>query len=277
MISSGNATVYVSSLDEAIHFYTRQLGLNLTNRIGDRWATVDAGSSYWTSQGIAAGLTLGLRPASPQYPRPGTTGGVGFGFETYKRIEDVAAALAARHVRVAGDVIGFEAGKVVAFADLDGVATYAWEFSEEMLAEVNRESVPDALLSGGHAIVYVSDMNAAIRFYADTLGLKLTYRFEDKFATIEAGRNLLLALHPKTPNTPDPGTKGSVTLGLIVDEPIDTVIARLAQRGVRVTGRSEPGRSVDIEDLDGNVITLWETHAFTIGDELAAPAAAARR
>ena len=277
MISSGNATVYVSSLDEAIHFYTRQLGLNLTNRIGDRWATVDAGSSYWTSQGIAAGLTLGLRPASPQYPRPGTTGGVGFGFETYKRIEDVAAALAARHVRVAGDVIGFEAGKVVAFADLDGVATYAWEFSEEMLAEVNRESVPDALLSGGHAIVYVSDMNAAIRFYADTLGLKLTYRFEDKFATIEAGRNLLLALHPKTPNTPDPGTKGSVTLGLIVDEPIDTVIARLAQRGVRVTGRSEPGRSVDIEDLDGNVITLWEAHAFATGDERAEPAASARR
>ena len=277
MISSGNATVFVSSLDDAIHFYTRQLGLKLTNRIGDRWATVDAGSSYWTSQGIAAGLTLGLRPASPQYPRPGTTGGVGFGFETYKRIEDVSAQLTARHVRVAGDVISFEAGKVVAFADLDGVATYAWEFSEEMLADVNRESVPDALLSGGHAIVYVSDMDAAIRFYADTLGLKLTYRFESKFATIEAGRNLLLALHPKTPNTPDPGTKGSVTLGLVVDEPIDTVIARLAQRGVRVTGRSEPGRSVDIEDLDGNVITLWEAHAFATGDELAEPAASARR
>jgi catechol 2,3-dioxygenase-like lactoylglutathione lyase family enzyme len=260
MISSGNATVYVSNLDEAIQFYTRQLGLKLTNRIGDRWATVDAGSSYWTGKGTAAGLTLGLRPASPRYPSPGTTGGVGFGFETYKRIEDVAAQLKRRRVRVTGDVISFEAGNVIAFADLDGVPTYAWEFSEEMLAEVNGESVPDALISGGHAIVYVSDMDAAIRFYADTLGLKLTYRFEDKFATIEAGRNLLLAVHPKTPNTPDPGTKGSVTLGLVVDEPIDTVVSRLAQRGVRVTGRSEPDRSVDIEDLDGNVITLWEGH-----------------
>ena len=68
-----------------------------------------------------------------------------------------------------------------------------------------------------------------------------------------------------------------MTLGLIVDGPIDTVVARLVERGVRVTGRSEPGRSVDIEDLDGNVITLWEAHAFTIGGELAAPAAAARR
>ena len=32
MISSGNATVYVSNLDEAIHFYTRQLGLKLEMR-----------------------------------------------------------------------------------------------------------------------------------------------------------------------------------------------------------------------------------------------------
>lgn len=273
MISSGNATVYVSSLDEAIEFYTRQLGLKLTNRIGDRWATVDAGPSYWTSKGTTAGLTLGLRPASPRYPPPGTTGGVGFGFETYKRIEDVAAQLEGRGVRLAGDVIAFEAGKVVPFTDLDGVPTYAWEFSEEMMAEVDRASVPDTLLSGGLAIVYVSDMDAAIRFYADTLGLRLTYRFDDKFATLEVGRNLLLSLHPKTPNTPDPGTKGSVTLGLVVDEPIETVVSRLARRGVRVTGRSQPDGSVDIEDLDGNVITLWD--ARTLGSEVGVETAGA--
>ena len=71
-----------------------------------------------------------------------------------------------------------------------------------------------------------------------------------------------IALHPKTPNTPDPGTRGSVTLGLVVDEPIDTVVSRLVQRGVRVTARSEKDRSVDIEDLDGNVITLWDAHTL---------------
>ena len=80
MISGGNATVYVSNLDEAIEFYTQQLGLKLTNRIGDRWATIETGPSYWTSEGVSAGLTLGLRPASPHYPRPGTAGAVGFGF-----------------------------------------------------------------------------------------------------------------------------------------------------------------------------------------------------
>jgi catechol 2,3-dioxygenase-like lactoylglutathione lyase family enzyme len=262
MISSGNATVYVSDLDAAIRFFTERLGLRLTNRIGDRWATIDAGASYWTSKGTRAGLTLGLQPASAHYPPPGTTGGIGFGFETYTRIEDVAEQLTRRGVRVAGDVVAFEAGKVVAFTDLDGVPTYAWEFSEDMLAEVKHEAMPGTLLSGGHAIVYVSDMDAAIRFYSHTLELKLTYRFENKFATLEAGRNFLLTLHPKTPNTPIPGTKGSVTLGLVVDGPIDAVLSRLVQRGVKVTGRSEPGRSVDIEDLDGNVITLWEAHAF---------------
>jgi catechol 2,3-dioxygenase-like lactoylglutathione lyase family enzyme len=275
MISSGNATIYVSDLDAAIRFYTQQLGLKLTNRIGDRWATIDAGSSYWTSEGIAAGLTLGLRPAAPQDAPPGTTGGVGFGFETYQHIEDVASDLKKRGVRTAGDVIAFEAGKVVAFTDLDGVATYAWEFSEEMLEDVDRESQPDRLISGGHAIVYVSDMDAAIRFYADTLGMKLTYRFENKFATIEAGGNLLLALHPKTPNTPDPGTKGSVTLGLVVDEPLDAVLSRLAQRGVRVVAPATPS-AADIEDLDGNVITLWEAHAVGSAADFETAGAASR-
>ena len=63
MFSSGNATVYVSNLDSAIRFYTTQLGLKLTNRFGDRWATIDAGPSYWTPRETLAGLTIGLRPA----------------------------------------------------------------------------------------------------------------------------------------------------------------------------------------------------------------------
>ena len=94
--------------------------------------------------------------------------------------------------------------------------------------------------------------------------------------TVEAGR-LVIAIHPQTPRTPVPGTKGSVTLGLVVDEPIDTVLSRLAQRGVRTAGRSEANRTVsnravDIEDLDGNVITLWEAHAVAAEGELASSA-----
>jgi catechol 2,3-dioxygenase-like lactoylglutathione lyase family enzyme len=285
MISNGNATIYVSDLAAAIRFYTEQLGLTLTNRLGDRWATIETGLSYWTTEAVGAGLIIGLRPASAQYPSPGLRGGVGFGVETYTPIEEVVAEFSGRGVRISSEIIRFEAGNTFMFEDLDGVPSYVHEFPPEMLDEANRGAATEAppnegsLLSGGHAIVYVSNMDAAIRFYAETLGLTLTYRFEDKFATVEAGR-LVIAIHPQTPRTPVPGTKGSVTLGLVVDEPIDTVLSRLAQRGVRTlappkpsgeggTGRSEANRSVDIEDLDGNVITLWEAHAAAAEGELA--------
>lgn len=47
-------------------------------------------------------------------------------------------------------------------------------------------------------------MDAAIRFYTDTLGLTLTNRFENHFATVEVGRSLVLGIHPRTPRTPIP-------------------------------------------------------------------------
>ena len=216
---------------------------------------------------------------------------MGFGIETYTPVEEVAAELTKRGVRITSEVIRFEAGNTFAFEDLDGVPSYVHEFPPEMLEADGvggdaADASGAALLSGGHAIVYVSNMDAAIRFYADTLGLRLTNRFEDKFATVEAGR-LVIALHPQTPLTPVPGTKGSVTLGLVVDEPIDTVLSRLAQRGVRTlappkpsgksgTGRSESDRSVDIEDLDGNVITLRDTSAHVSENDLTAPGLSAR-
>ena len=281
MFSSGNATVHVADLDGAIRFYTATLGFTLTNRFGDRWATIEAGPSYWTTREGGAGLVLGLRPASPEYPTPGTLGGVGFGLETYAPVKDVATTLATRGVRVDKEIISFEAGNVFSFVDLDGVASYVHQFPPEMIDDDDKDrhaasGADQRLLSGGHAIVYVSDMDAAIHFYTDTLGLNLTNRFENHFATVEIGRSLVLGIHPPTPRTPIPGAKGSVTLSLVVDEPLDAVLARLSQRGVRMTGHAEPGRWVDIEDLDGNVITLWEADAFTREGELAAPGAVAR-
>ena len=43
------------------------------------------------------------------------------------------------------------------------------------------------MFSGGNVTVYVSNMDRAVRFYSDTLGLKLAYRFGDHWASIEAG------------------------------------------------------------------------------------------
>jgi catechol 2,3-dioxygenase-like lactoylglutathione lyase family enzyme len=265
MISGGNATVYVSNMDEAIHFYTRRLGFALTNRFGNQWATLDVGSSYWTKG--HAGLTIGLHPVSAKDPVPGTAGGIGFGFETYMPIETVVATLIDRGVQITSEIVRYEGGNCVALAVADGLATFINEFPPDMvpdsdLADEVGDEKPSspALVSGGQAIVYVSNMDAGVRFYTEKLGLKLTNRFEDKYATAEAG-NLLLAIHPKTPMTPHPGKKGSVMLGLQVDEPMERVVSRLTERGVRMSGEStspDSGGRVEFEDEDGNPIYLWD-------------------
>ena len=267
MISGGNATIYVSNMDAAVQFYTGTLGLTLTNRFGNHWATLEAGTCYW-SHGDA-GLTIGLHPASPKRPSPGTAGGVGFGLETYMPIEQVAALLTARGVAITSEIIRYEAGNVFMFTDLDGLPTYINEFPPGMLPTsdlgttgITKDQPSPALVGGGHAIVYVSNMDAGVRFYSEKLGLALTNRYGDQFATVEAGR-FILAIHPKTPRTPDPGSKGSVTLGFQVDEPMDRVVSRLTERGVRMTGNAppDPERLVELEDEDGNAIYLWEATA----------------
>jgi catechol 2,3-dioxygenase-like lactoylglutathione lyase family enzyme len=267
MISGGNVTVYVANMDAAVQFYTATLGLALTNRFGSHWATLESGPGFWSENG--AGLTIGLHPASPAHAAPGSAGGVGYGLETYEPAERVMARLQEKGTRITSEIIRYEAGNCFMLLDLDGLPTYVNEFPPHMVSrsDVGREthtraSVPGAGF-GGHAIVYVSNMDTGVRFYSEKLGLPLTNRYGDHFATVEAG-NLVLAIHPKTPNTPDPGKKGSVALGLQVDEPMERVVARLTERGVRLTGETAPpdsGRRVEFEDEDGNPIYVWEARA----------------
>ena len=267
MISNGNATVYVSDIDAAIRFYTEALGLKLTNRFGHQWATIHAGPSYWTTDEVGAGLIIGLHPMSAKAPRPGTVGSIGFGLETYEPLEQVIPTLRKRGVKVTSDIVRFEAGNSVGFEDPDGHPSYVHEFPPWMLPPTDLQTSTDGTrdaasetLTGGHAIVYVSSMDAAVRFYSEILDLPLTNRYGDQWATVEAG-SLAIALHPQTPHSPKPGTKGSVVLGLVADGPIDRVISRLAERGVRVAGgvvQSALRGYVEMEDPDGNVIYIWE-------------------
>ena len=116
------------------------------------------------------------------------------------------------------------------------------------------------MISGGNATIFVSNMDSAVQFYTQVLGLKLSNRFGDHWATVEAGRGLTIGLHPASPKYPAPGTKGAMMLGLEIDEPITAVVNRLTERGVRFSsiGRDEGGAFVGFEDPDGNAIYLWE-------------------
>ena len=173
MISGGNATVYVSNMDAAVQFYTETLGLTLTNRFGNHWATLETGTCYWTHG--EAGLTIGLHPASPKRPAPGTAGGVGFGLETYMPIEQVASLLTTRGVTITSEIIRYEAGNVFMFTDLDGLPTYINEFPLNMLPEsdlgTNRSKEAESsseLVAGGHAIVWTPGSASTARSWGSS-------------------------------------------------------------------------------------------------------------
>jgi catechol 2,3-dioxygenase-like lactoylglutathione lyase family enzyme len=138
------------------------------------------------------------------------------------------------------------------------------------------------MITGGTATVYVSNMDNAIRFYTEVLGLKLTNRFGDHWATVRAGATLVIGLHPWSKKYPPPGTKGSVQIGLIVsrDEPIEALAARLRRQGVDVSDvlRSEEANYISFTDPDGNPIYVGDRDYVSDGaaefqDELESDAA----
>jgi predicted enzyme related to lactoylglutathione lyase len=123
------------------------------------------------------------------------------------------------------------------------------------------------MISGGNATVFVSNMDASVHFYTEVLGLKLTNRFGNSWATVQAGKTLMIGLHPPSARYPAPGTKGATMLGLEIDEPIDDMVASLSEKGVPIKGtitKDQNGNFVHLEDPDGNEIYLWETHPHAV-------------
>jgi catechol 2,3-dioxygenase-like lactoylglutathione lyase family enzyme len=119
----------------------------------------------------------------------------------------------------------------------------------------------DGMIHGGNATVYVSDLDRAIAFYTQALGLKLRMRAANHWAEIDAGKDLVIGLHPTTPHSPKPGTPGAIQIGLLVHEPLPQVMKTLAGRGVKFQGpmiEDSGFRFAFLSDLDGNPIYLWE-------------------
>ncbi len=127
------------------------------------------------------------------------------------------------------------------------------------------------MIIGGNATVFVSNMDNAVRFYTEVLGLRLTNRFGDHWATVDAGKGLTIGLHPASPKYPAPGTKGSMMLALEIGISIEQATARLTERGVRIGGivRDLAGSFAACEDPDGNPICLWEVAQTVPESELA--------
>jgi catechol 2,3-dioxygenase-like lactoylglutathione lyase family enzyme len=117
------------------------------------------------------------------------------------------------------------------------------------------------MIAGGSPTIYVSDMDAAVGFYTGVLGLRLEFRAGDHWASVDAGAGLRIGLHPAGEQAPRPGIAGSITIGLLVDEPIEDVVAQLTERGVPFVGPVRAERMLKLaffHDPDGNELYLAE-------------------
>ena len=87
------------------------------------------------------------------------------------------------------------------------------------------------MISGGMPTVFVTDMDTAVRFYTESLELRLAQRYGNHWASIDAGHGLTIGLHPASPHNPA-GQRASMTIGFHLSEPIQHVVSRLKGRGV---------------------------------------------
>src|SRR5205807_5946004 len=113
-------------------------------------------------------------------------------------------------------------------------------------------------ITGGMPTIFVGDMDAAVRFYTEALGLRLVERYGNHWASIDGGQGLTIGLHPASPQNPA-GRAGSITIGFQTSEPIRDAIATLKARGVVFHGDILDDTQLLIayfQDPDGNPLYL---------------------
>jgi len=104
---------------------------------------------------------------------------------------------------------------------------------------------------------YVSDLEAAVRFYQDVFGFRLVSR--DAVARFDID-GVLFELVP-APGKDSFHTKGNARLCLRVEN-VEQALHDLRAKGVRTSPPVDKGAGVlgCLEDLDGNEICLWQYH-----------------
>jgi catechol 2,3-dioxygenase-like lactoylglutathione lyase family enzyme len=101
--------------------------------------------------------------------------------------------------------------------------------------------------------VMVSNMDRAIKFYTETLGLKLGKRYGDHWAEIQAP-GMTIGLHPSK----EKHQKGSVSIGLNV-ESRDKAVEELKKKGIEFHLKDDDATKLAFfHDPDGTELYLCE-------------------
>ena len=118
------------------------------------------------------------------------------------------------------------------------------------------------MFAGGLVTVFVTDMDRSVRFYTEQLGLKLLQRYENHFATVDAGHGLTIGLHPTATATPAAEPKTGISIGLYLEGSIGDAVAELEARGVKFVGsivnEGKAGKFAYLTDPDGNSLYVAE-------------------
>lgn len=109
--------------------------------------------------------------------------------------------------------------------------------------------------------VYVNDLDAAVAFYTKTLGCTLRFQAGSEWAQVEAGSGFSIGLHPRSDKGPEPGTRGSMSIGFYTKDPIEKAVESLHAKGVQFRGPivdDDPVKLAFFGDPDGNELYLCE-------------------
>lgn len=115
------------------------------------------------------------------------------------------------------------------------------------------------MVTGGNATVFITNMDASIKFYTEVLGMTVTSHYGDAWATVAAG-GFEIGLHPVGPKSPATGTPGSIQVGFLVDD-IEAALAKLKEAGAKAIGeieRGDGGSFLHFGDPDGSALYLWQ-------------------
>lgn len=115
------------------------------------------------------------------------------------------------------------------------------------------------MIRGGLVTLYVRDVSHAVRFYVETLGMKLVEEATAAnvtWAVIDAGEGFRIGLHAGDATLHG---AGAPSIGLSPKLPLDEAVAIFENRGVVFTRKEEGAvRLANFADPDGNALYLFE-------------------
>ena len=115
------------------------------------------------------------------------------------------------------------------------------------------------MMKGGNVTVMVSDVDRAVKFYTETLGLPLKARYGDAWAEVSVP-GVTIGLHPRSRTATKAG--GGLSIGFQVDN-LHAAMAKLKRKGVRFAPQVSADGALRIAffaDPDENPLYLAETN-----------------